>query len=84
MRWTLYRSRPDRMYARPRGAAKPFGNGVLVWFEIDDFDDAVARAVTLKAEIVLAPHRNPPSGAGGPNHREAWLRRTALARPGAA
>src|SRR4051794_32120501 len=50
------------------------GNGVLLWFEIDDFDAAVARAIDLDAEIVLAPHRNPPDGNGGPNHRECWMR----------
>src|SRR5213083_2953223 len=44
----------------------PYGNGVLLWFEIDDFDAAVARAAELNAEIVLPPHRNPPTGAGGP------------------
>jgi catechol 2,3-dioxygenase-like lactoylglutathione lyase family enzyme len=54
--------------------AKPYGNGVLLWFETDDFDTGVARAHDLKAEIVLPPHRNPPSGEGGPNHREIWLR----------
>lgn len=53
---------------------KPYGNGLLLWFETDEFDAAVARATELKAEIVLAPHRNPPSGDGGPNHRECWLR----------
>jgi catechol 2,3-dioxygenase-like lactoylglutathione lyase family enzyme len=53
---------------------RPYGNGVLLWFEIDDFDAAVARAAQLQAEIVLAPHRNPPDGRGGPNHREVWLR----------
>jgi catechol 2,3-dioxygenase-like lactoylglutathione lyase family enzyme len=55
--------------------ATSHGNGVLVWFEIDDFDAAVARAGELGAEIVLAPHRNPPEGEpGGPAHREIWLR----------
>jgi catechol 2,3-dioxygenase-like lactoylglutathione lyase family enzyme len=55
--------------------ARPHGNGVLVWFEIDDFDAAVARATELRAEVVLAPHRNPPEGEpGGPAHRECWLR----------
>ena len=52
----------------------PYGNGVLLWFEIDDFDAAVARAGEIGAEIVMAPHRNPPDGDGGPNHRECWLR----------
>ena len=53
---------------------KPYGNGVVLWFEIDDFDDALARAAELKAEIVLPRHRNPPDGDGGPNHWECWLR----------
>lgn len=55
--------------------ARPYGNGVLLWFEIDDFDDAVRRARELEAEVLLAPHRNPPEGQpGGPAHREIWLR----------
>ena len=31
--------------------AKPHGNGVLLWFEIDDFDRAVARATELDVEV---------------------------------
>ncbi len=53
---------------------KAHGNGVLLWFEIDDFDAAVARAGELKAEVVMPRHRNPPDGNGGPNHWEIWLR----------
>jgi len=53
---------------------KPYGNGVLLWFEIDDFDAAVARAEELRAEVVMPRHRNPPDGDGGPNHWELWLR----------
>jgi predicted enzyme related to lactoylglutathione lyase len=53
---------------------RPFGNGVLLWFEVDDFDDAVARSVALSADVVLPRHRNPPDGDGGPNHWEIWLR----------
>lgn len=53
---------------------KPYGNGVLLWFEIDDFDAAVARAKEMKAEVTRPRHRNPPSGDGGPNHWEIWLR----------
>src|SRR5512134_3448813 len=48
---------------------KPYGNGVLLWFEVDDFDAAVARAATLGAEVVRPVHRNP-----GPDHRELWVR----------
>lgn len=54
--------------------AKAYGNGVLLWFETDDFDSAVAQAAEINAEVLKAPHRNPPSGDGGPNHRECWLR----------
>ena len=54
--------------------ARPYGNGVLLWFEVDDFDAAMARAESLKAEIVQPRHRNPPDGNGGPNHWEVWLR----------
>lgn len=50
------------------------GNGVLLWFQVDDFDAATARATELKAEIVLPRHRNPSDGDGGPNHWELWLR----------
>jgi catechol 2,3-dioxygenase-like lactoylglutathione lyase family enzyme len=53
---------------------KPYGNGVLLWFEIDDFDAAMKRVKELDADVVMPRHRNPPSGSGGPNHWECWLR----------
>ena len=53
---------------------KPYGNGVLLWFEIEDFEAAVRRAEQMGVEIVLPRHRNPPEGEGGPNHWEIWLR----------
>ena len=53
---------------------RPYGNGVLLWFEVDDFDPALARAGEVGAEVVLPRQRNPPSGLGGPNHWECWLR----------
>jgi predicted enzyme related to lactoylglutathione lyase len=52
---------------------KTYGNGVLLWFEVDDFDDVLARATEMKAEVIM-PRRNPPKGDGGPNHWEIWLR----------
>ena len=55
-------------------SSRPYGNGVALWFEIDDFDDVVQRAEAISAEVVLPPHRNPPNGPGGPAHRELWLR----------
>jgi catechol 2,3-dioxygenase-like lactoylglutathione lyase family enzyme len=47
----------------------PVGHGVLLWFEVDDFDDAVARATKLQAEVLVKPHVNE-----APMHREIWLR----------
>jgi catechol 2,3-dioxygenase-like lactoylglutathione lyase family enzyme len=47
----------------------PCGHGVLLWFEVDDFDAAVERARRLGAEVVQEPHVNP-----APQHREMWLR----------
>jgi len=48
---------------------KPYGNGVLLWFEIDDFDQAMRRVAELKAQVLKPRHRNPR-----PNHWECWLR----------
>jgi hypothetical protein len=53
-------------------ADRPYVNGVLLWFEIDDFDAAMVRVAEMKPEIVIPRHRNPP-GEGGPNHWECWL-----------
>lgn len=50
-------------------AAAPPGHGVLLWFQVDDFDSAVERARALGAEIIEEPHINP-----SPQHREIWLR----------
>lgn len=48
---------------------KPYGNGVLLWFQTDEFDAAVERARALSVEILEEPHINPNA-----NHRECWLR----------
>jgi catechol 2,3-dioxygenase-like lactoylglutathione lyase family enzyme len=55
-------------------ASRPYRNGLLLWFESDDFDAAMIRAGARSAEVVMAPHCNPSEGDGGPNHRECWLR----------
>lgn len=52
---------------------KPYGNGVLLWFEPDDFDAAVARIAKMKADVIQPRHRNPTDGEGGPNHWEVLL-----------
>jgi catechol 2,3-dioxygenase-like lactoylglutathione lyase family enzyme len=48
--------------------AAPNGHGLLLWFEVDDFDAVVEQARTLGAKIAQEPHVNPR-----PNHREMWL-----------
>lgn len=45
------------------------GHGVLVWFELDDLDAAVARGRSLHARVEEELHVNP-----APGHREIWLR----------
>ena len=52
---------------------RPYGNGLLLWFEIEDFDAALERANAMGVEILLPRHRNPPDGNGGPNHWECWM-----------
>ncbi len=49
--------------------AGPHGRGVLVWFEVEAFDDVVMRAQQMGAECVLEAFFNP-----APSHRELWLR----------
>ena len=49
--------------------AAPPGHGVLLWFQVDDFDSVVERARALRTEIIEEPHVNP-----APQHREMWLR----------
>jgi predicted enzyme related to lactoylglutathione lyase len=41
----------------------PAGHGVLIWFEVDDFDAVVANARKLNAKILHGPERNENSGA---------------------
>jgi predicted enzyme related to lactoylglutathione lyase len=49
--------------------AAPVGHGVLLWFEVADFDAAVERARALQAQVIEEPKVNPNAG-----HREMWLR----------
>lgn len=53
---------------------RPYGNGVLLWFEVEDFDAVLERAAAMGVEMVKPRHRNPPEGDGGPNHWECWMR----------
>ena len=47
---------------------RPYGNGVLLWFEVDDFEAVLERAGEMGVEIILPRRRNDPS------HWECWLR----------
>lgn len=47
----------------------PSGNGVALWFEVDDFAALVARSRQADAQIEVDVHVNPNS-----EHREIWLR----------
>jgi catechol 2,3-dioxygenase-like lactoylglutathione lyase family enzyme len=49
-------------------ALRPLGNGVLLWFQVDDFDAALARAKQMPAQVLEGPHVNPRA-----QHRELWL-----------
>jgi catechol 2,3-dioxygenase-like lactoylglutathione lyase family enzyme len=50
-------------------AAAPHGHGVLLWFQLDDFDAAVERAQSLRADVIA---ETPPSPVI--RHREMWIR----------
>jgi catechol 2,3-dioxygenase-like lactoylglutathione lyase family enzyme len=45
------------------------GDGVLLWFEVDDFDAVVARMRTLRLVVMKEPEVNARA-----NQRECWLR----------
>ena len=47
---------------------RPYGNGVLLWFELEDFEAAVARALDLKVEVIKPAHLSENG-----NH-EFWIR----------
>lgn len=44
------------------------GNGVLLWFGVDDFDDVVERAMAHQVTVLDGPLENPLA-----HHREIWL-----------
>ncbi len=48
--------------------SKPVGNGVAMWFEVDDFDAAVRRSREAEVRVVTDVHVNPDAG-----HRELWI-----------
>ena len=49
--------------------SRPYGNGVVLWFQTDSFNDTLRRIQTHKAQVLEGPRVNPNA-----NHREVWLR----------
>ena len=47
---------------------KPYGNGVVLWFEVEDFDAAVARADAMQVDLLR------PSQLSENGNWEYWLR----------
>jgi catechol 2,3-dioxygenase-like lactoylglutathione lyase family enzyme len=64
----LHASDEDHHHGPLIDPAKPTGNGVAIWFELDDLDAAIARARKARASIVKDVHVNPNAG-----QRELWL-----------
>ncbi|HEX2657491.1 MAG TPA: VOC family protein [Polyangia bacterium] len=64
----LHRWEADHHHGHLGDPNLPVGNGVMLWFEVDDFDDAVARARDLGARVILDVHTNPNA-----QHRELWI-----------
>lgn len=50
-------------------AKAPPGHGVVLWFEVSDFDAGVERIRAIGADVVLEPLVNPHA-----RHREIWIR----------
>lgn len=50
-------------------SADPAGHGLLLWFQTEGFDAALARVRDLGADVINGPKVNPRA-----NHRELWLR----------
>ncbi|WP_343976158.1 VOC family protein [Kribbella koreensis] len=48
---------------------QPLGNGVALWFEVDDLHAAADRAITIDATVQTTIHHNPNA-----DHHELWLR----------
>jgi catechol 2,3-dioxygenase-like lactoylglutathione lyase family enzyme len=65
----LHHTDSDDHHGRLADPSAPLGNGVVVWFEVADFDAAVARARAAEAPVVRDVEVNPNAA-----QRELWLR----------
>jgi catechol 2,3-dioxygenase-like lactoylglutathione lyase family enzyme len=65
----LHHADLEHHHGRIADPSVPMGNGVVLWFAVDDLDAAVERIQALGAPVLVEPTENP--GAG---HREYWVR----------
>ncbi|MGI9607119.1 MAG: VOC family protein [Acidimicrobiales bacterium] len=65
----LHHDGPEDAHAALADPTVPKGNGLLVWFEVADFDGAVSRARTAGVAVERDVHTNPNA-----KQREFWLR----------
>lgn len=56
-------------HGRLAESGQPIGNGVALWFEVDEFDGVLSRARGLDAQITADVHLNPNA-----RQREFWIR----------
>lgn len=64
----LHSWKEEHHHGTPGDATKPVGNGLLLWFAVDDFDAAVKRITKLGATVHTKPHVNPNA-----QQWEMWL-----------
>lgn len=50
-------------------ASRPYGNGAVLWFQTEAFDEAMGRVRAHGASVLEGPQVNPNA-----RHREVWLR----------
>ena len=65
----LHHLEVEHHHGRLADPEQPLGNGLLLWFEVADFDAAVARARATGAAFVRDVHVNPNA-----LQQELWLR----------
>ena len=65
----LHHSGVDHHHGPLSDPSQPRGNGVILWFALDEFEDAVARSRAMGAEVEMDVHVNPNA-----KQRELWLR----------
>jgi catechol 2,3-dioxygenase-like lactoylglutathione lyase family enzyme len=65
----LHAADVEHHHGRLADPRQPLGNGVLLWFEVADFEDTVERVRATGAPVVREPHTNPNA-----DQQEIWVR----------